>query len=101
MKAYIVAQLKFTDVTAYRRYQKAFPNVLTRFAAEVIVANETPDILEGNWSGDKVVIIAFRDKAEAMRFHKDPEYLAIAEDRKAGANSAVLLVNGLGAAVRS
>lgn len=94
MPAYIIAQLKFKDVTTYRRYQKVFPAVFSRFNAQVLAADEAPEILEGEWSGDKVVVLAFPDKAEAMRFHTDPEYLAIALDRQAGADGTVLYVHG-------
>jgi uncharacterized protein (DUF1330 family) len=52
-------------------------------------------VLEGDWLRDKVVLMAFRDEAEAKRFRDDPEYQAIAADRRAGADAVVLLVKGL------
>jgi uncharacterized protein (DUF1330 family) len=95
MSAYIVAQLKFRNPDAYRRYQNAFPSVFAKFDGEVLVADEAPRILEGKWSGDKIVILAFADEAEARRFQDDPEYQAIATDRKAGAEAIVILASGV------
>jgi uncharacterized protein (DUF1330 family) len=94
MTVYSIAQLKFTDIDAYRRYQKAFPAVFAKFNAKVIVADESPVVLEGDWPRDKIVILAFPDEAEAKRFGSSPEYQAIAKDRKAGADAVVIMVKG-------
>ena len=94
MTVYTVAQLKFTDIDAYRRYQKAFPAVFAKFNAKVLAADESPRVLEGEWPRDKVVILAFPDEAEAQRFGQSPEYREIAKDRIAGADAVVLLVKG-------
>lgn len=96
MAVYTVAQLKFTDIDAYRRYQKAFPAVFAKFNAKVLAADEAPRVLEGDWPRDKLVILAFPDEAEAMRFGLSPEYQEIAKDRKAGADAVVLMVKGFG-----
>jgi uncharacterized protein (DUF1330 family) len=94
MPVYTIAQLKFTDIDAYRRYQEAFPAVFAKFNARVLVADESPRVLEGDWPRDKVVILAFPDEDEAKRFAGSPEYQEIAKDRKAGANAIVLMVKG-------
>jgi uncharacterized protein (DUF1330 family) len=90
MTVYILAQLTFTDVAAYRRYQAKFPAVLSRFDARVLVADESPKVIDGDWKGNKIVIIGFRDEAEFERFHNDSEYQTISCDRKAGAPAVVL-----------
>ena len=33
MPVYTIAQLKFTDIDSYRRYQKTFPAVFAKFNA--------------------------------------------------------------------
>lgn len=94
MPVYTVAQLKFTNIEAYRRYQKAFPPVFAKFNAKVLAADESPRVLEGDWPRDKVVILEFPDEAEAARFGNSPEYREIAKDRITGADAVVLLVKG-------
>jgi uncharacterized protein (DUF1330 family) len=96
MTVYTIAQLTFTDIASYRRYQKAFPPVFARFNATLLAADESPIVLEGDWPRDKIVVIAFPDEEEARRFNEDPEYQAIAADRKAGADAVVLMVKGIG-----
>lgn len=95
MPVYTIAQLKFTDEPAYRRYQAAFPAVFARFDAAVVVADEVPVVLEGEWPFSKIVILRFPDEAEALRFANDAGYVAIARDRKAGADGVVILARGL------
>lgn len=94
MTVYTIAQLTFTDIDAYRRYQSKFPAVFAKFDAKVLVADEKPAVLEGDWPRDKVVVLAFPDEAEAKRFSDSPEYRDIAKDRVKGADAVVLLVKG-------
>jgi uncharacterized protein (DUF1330 family) len=67
VSAYAIAALKFTDRDVYNRYQAAFMELLMSFPDET----------------------AFRDRAES------PDYQRISEDRRAGAETLVLRVQGL------
>ena len=95
MTVYIVAQLKFTNIDAYRRYQAAFGDVFRKFDGRVLAADENVVVLEGAWNCDKLVLIAFPDEVEAKRFVDDPAYQAISRDRHAGAETVSLLVHGI------
>jgi len=94
MAAYILAQLRFKDVAAYRRYLAAFPAVFARFDGRVLIADEAPEPLEGDLNQDKVVLLEFPDAEEARRFTNDPEYRAVAADRVQGADTVVTLLKG-------
>ena len=94
MPVYTIAQLKFTDEAAYRRYQAAFPAVFARFDAAVLIADEAPRVLEGDWPFGKIVVLRFPDEAEAARFAQDPDYAAISRDRRAGADCVIIQARG-------
>jgi uncharacterized protein (DUF1330 family) len=52
-------------------------------------------VLEGQWwDRNKVVLMEFADSAAFRAWATSPEYTAIAEDRKAGADAVVLLIKG-------
>jgi uncharacterized protein (DUF1330 family) len=70
---YAIAQLKFTDRNAYNRYQAAFMEVFLRHSGTVLAADEAPQIIEGQSDREKVVLM----------------------DRRAGADTVVLLVQAL------
>lgn len=53
MAVYIVAQLKFTRRELYDRYQSRFMGVFRKFRGKLLVADEHPVVLEGEWPRDK------------------------------------------------
>ena len=95
MTVYVIAQLKFTRRELYDRYQSRFMGVFRKFRGKLLVADEHPVVLEGEWPRDKIVIMEFPDAAAAEEFQTSPDYLEIAVDRKAGAEAIVLTVRGL------
>lgn len=98
MTVYVVAQLSFTDEARYRRYQARFPEAFAGHAGRVLAADEAPQVLEGDWQGSKVVMLAFDDEPAARAFLDSPLYKEISEDRIAGARTTALLVKGVDAA---
>lgn len=95
MTVYAIAQLKFTDRAAYDRYQARFMEVFARHTGTLLAADESPKVAEGQWDREKVVLMSFPDEAAFRAFVQSPEYEDIAEDRRAGADTVVLLVQGL------
>lgn len=97
MTVYVVAQLSFTDEPRYRRYQARFPEAFAGHGGRVLAADEAPKVLEGDWQGSKVVMLAFEDEPAARAFLDSPLYREISIDRDAGARTTALLVHGLDA----
>jgi uncharacterized protein (DUF1330 family) len=95
MSCYVLAQLKFRDVAAYRRYQAQFFEVMRPFKGRLLVADEAPRVLEGTWQQDKVVLIWFPDEAAFREWESSEAYQRIAVDRMAGAETVSLLLQGL------
>jgi uncharacterized protein (DUF1330 family) len=95
MTVYAIAQLRFTARAAYDRYQRRFMEVFRRYSGELLVADEAPKVIEGSSDREKVVLMSFPDEAAFRSWAGSPEYLEIAEDRRAGADTVVLLVQGL------
>jgi uncharacterized protein (DUF1330 family) len=62
---YVIAQLRFTDEARYRKYQEEFPAVFARSGGRVLAADESPTVLEGDWGGNKVVLLEFPDEGVA------------------------------------
>ncbi len=94
MSCYVLAQLKFRDVAAYRRYQAQFFEVMRPFKGRLLVADEAPRVLEGAWQHDKVVLIWFPDEAAFREWESSEAYQRIAVDRMAGAETVSLLLQG-------
>ena len=95
MTVYAIAQLKFTDRNAYNRYQAAFMEVFQRYSGTLLAADEAPQVVEGQWQRDKVVVMSFPDETSFREWAESPDYQRISEDRRAGADTVVLLVQAL------
>jgi uncharacterized protein (DUF1330 family) len=95
MSCYVLAQLRFRDVAAYRRYQAQFADVMRAFSGRLLVADEAPQVLDGAWETDKVVLIWFPDEAAFREWEGSEAYQLIAVDRIAGAETTSLLLRGL------
>jgi uncharacterized protein (DUF1330 family) len=91
MTVYLVAQLRFVDRPAYDRYQARFMDVFKQSEGRLLVADESPRVVEGSWDREKLVIMSFPSETSAREFLTSKEYEEIAKDRKAGADTLALL----------
>ncbi|AGZ52960.1 DUF1330 domain-containing protein [Mycobacterium kansasii] len=95
MTVYGIAQLRITDRAAYDRYQARFMEVFRRHPGTLLAADESPKLIEGQWNHQKVVLMSFPDEAAFRGWAQSPEYQEISKDRLAGADTVVLLAQGL------
>jgi uncharacterized protein (DUF1330 family) len=95
MPVIAIAQLSFTDVDAYRRYQARFMDVFNRFSGQLLAADEKPTLIEGEICPDKVVIMRFPSEADFHAWADSADYQDISRDRRAGASATILLVRSI------
>ncbi len=94
MTAYVVAQISIHDRARYDRYVAGFLPTLKPYGGRLLAAQEQPQVLEGDWACDKVILLAFPDQAQALAWAGCDEYQAIAGDRLAATEGPVLLIQG-------
>ena len=94
MSVYAIAQLWIHDPVIYGRYVVRFMDVFKNYKGRVLVADESPVVLEAAWDGNQVVVVSFPGEASFRDWAESQEYLEIATDRKAGARSVIVLVKG-------
>lgn len=95
MTVYALAQLTIVDPDRYRRYRENFLKTLQPFGGRLLAADEQPVVIEGDWRGDKIVLLQFADEETFRSWVESPAYASISGDRKAGATGPVLLVHGV------
>jgi len=93
MEVYIIAQISITDRAAYNRYQARFLDVFRQFKGQLLAADEKPEVIEGAWEREKVILMKFPDKESFVEWAYSPEYREIAKDRHVGSEGVFLLVN--------
>jgi uncharacterized protein (DUF1330 family) len=95
MSVYAIAQISITNREAYDRYQARFMEVFRRFKGRLLAADEKPQVVEGQWDRQKLILMSFPDERAFREWALSPDYQAIAKDRKAGSDGVVLLVEGI------
>jgi len=95
VSVYVIVQLSIHDRERYDKYAAALPAILAQYGGEAIVADDSPRVLEGEWTGDRVVLLRFPDRDVFRAWAGSPEYQAIVGDRHAGSNAVITLVRGL------
>ena len=64
--------------------------------SHLLAADASPQVLEGERSCDKLVLMSFPDEQACREWSDSAAYRRIAEDRRAGADAVVMRVTGLG-----
>lgn len=95
MTVYALAQFQIHDRVRYQSYVARFPPVLARYGGRLLVADEAPQRVEGEFQADKVVLLAFPDAEAFERFANSEEYQAISKDRVAATQGSVVALRGV------
>lgn len=95
MTAYAVGHLTSVDVGPdIVEYLERIDETLTPFQGTFIIHGDKPQVLEGTWKGD-LIVIAFPDMDHARSWYSSPAYQAILPLRTRNAVSTVFLVEGV------
>ena len=94
MPAYIIVDVDVTDQDSYQGYATQVPPLLHKFGGRYLVRGGNPEVVEGDWHPDRVVVLAFDDAAAAKRFYDSKEYQQIIGIRHRAASTRMILVEG-------
>ncbi len=89
---YFIVQEEIRDadaMTEYGQKARAAPS-----PGKVVAVDDAPKILEGDWHGQRAVIIEFEDEAAFRAWYDSPEYQEALKIRLAATDSRAALVQG-------
>ena len=92
MPVYFVVLEEIRDADAmieYGQRARAAPS-----PGKVVAVDDAPKILEGDWHGQRAVIIEFEDEAAFRAWYDSPEYQEALKIRLAATDSRAALVQG-------
>ena len=95
MSGYIIANVQVTNPTQYEEYKKWSSAAMQAHKAEVCVRGGQVQVLEGDWSPERIVILKFPTFEAARAFYDTPEYLKAREARAGAAIMRMVVVEGL------
>lgn len=65
------------------------------YGGSVLAADNSPEVMEGQWRGDRLVVLSFPDRDACVAWATSAEYQKIISDRLEAADTIGLLVHGL------
>jgi len=92
--AYILANVDVKDPAAYEEYKRLSTLAMKAHGAEVCVRGGATEVLEGDWTPGRVVLLKFPSVEKAKAFYASTEYRAAIEARRNIAVMRMVLIEG-------
>lgn len=95
MTAYIIVDLDLHDAPAYEAYKRDVPALIARHGGEYVVRGGEHEVLEGNWTPRRLVVLRFPSRDAARAFFADPDYAPLKALRQRLADTNAVIVEGI------
>ena len=93
--AYILADVDVKNPQAYEEYKRLSSIAMKAHGAEVCVRGGKVDVLEGDWSPARAVLLKFPSVEQARKFYDSTEYAAACRAREGIAVMRMVLLEGV------
>ncbi|RYF75957.1 MAG: DUF1330 domain-containing protein [Comamonadaceae bacterium] len=93
--AYIIANVEVTNPEQYEEYKKWSTAAMQAHGAEVCVRGGKVEVLEGDWTPQRMIVLKFPSLEAARRFDASPEYTKARQARQGAAVMRMIVVEGL------
>ncbi|MDH3420953.1 MAG: DUF1330 domain-containing protein [Gammaproteobacteria bacterium] len=94
MPAYVIANIRVNDAERYKDYVANVPALIAKHGGEYRVRGGEFEVLEGQWTPDRLVVLEFPDREAALAFYNDPDYAPFRSLRQSVTDSSVVIVDG-------
>ena len=94
MNAYLILDLTIHNFNEFREYIDKIPEFIKKHSGKYIVQGVEPDVMEGDWKPERVVVIEFPSKNNAREFLQDPDAQSLFTLRHKTTTSQLILVDG-------
>ena len=97
--AYMILDTDVSDPVAYEDYKKSAAPMVKKHGGEYLVRGGRFDVVEGDWSPTRLVLIRFPSAAAAHALLNDPDYAPWRALRLRIAKCDMVIVEGVAAPV--
>ena len=92
--AYIIANVNVTNPAQYEEYKRLSSIAMQAHGAEVCVRGGPIEVLEGDWTPSRLVLLKFPSMQQARDFNQSAEYSQARQARQGAAVMRMVLVEG-------
>lgn len=96
MSTFLIANIRVNDAERYKEYVANVPALIAKHGGQYRVRGGDTQVLEGQWTPDRLVVLEFPDCDSAMAFYNDPDYAPFRMLRQSITDSSVIVADGLG-----
>ena len=95
MSAYVVVDVHVKDPGAYEEYRRLVPPTIAAYDGRYLSRGGRTEVLEGEWTPERFVILEFPSLERAKEWLHSPEYGAIKHIRHRYATTSMVVTEGL------
>ena len=95
MPAYVIADVEVTNPELFEEYRKLVPATVEAFGGRYVVRGGDSEVVEGDWTPSRTVVIEFESFEQAKAWHSSEMYAGPKQMRIDSTNSSVIIVDGL------
>jgi uncharacterized protein (DUF1330 family) len=95
MAAYVIVDLDVKNDSALESYHRAVPATIEKYGGRFLVRGGAFDVLEGEWTPKRVVLLEFPTMAALKRWYHSEDYRPLLQQRLANASADLIAVEGL------
>jgi uncharacterized protein (DUF1330 family) len=95
MTAYLIGDIEVTDPAAYEEYRRRVPALIEAHGGRYLVRGAAPDVLEGEWTPKRTVVLAFPSMDALKGFWNSAEYRPLRAIRERAAKSNLVALDGV------
>lgn len=95
MPAYVIVEIEVTEPNEYERYKQLAPPTIARYGGKYLVRGGPVDVLEGEWSPKRLVMLEFEDADHARAWWNSADYREPKQMRQRSAKTKMVLVEGV------
>ena len=92
MSVYIVSRVDISDMERMKAYMEAAPATVEAHGGRYVIRSGNIERIEGETSCDRVVILEFPTREQAMAWYNSAEYAPLRDERWQSAEASILLV---------
>lgn len=94
MKGYLVLDLSIVDLKGFMEYVHKIPEFIQKHGGRYIVQGVEPELMEGDWVPDRLVVLEFPSQDHAKAFLSDPDAQPLFSLRHKTTKSNLILAAG-------
>lgn len=94
MPAYVINDMEVTDPKLLEEYKKLSPATVALYGGKFIARGGTTEVIEGEWTPKRLVILEFPDLARAKAWVDSAEYAPARALRRRSSKSNIVVIEG-------